>query len=160
MKKRSIRLIVGLALIALAVTSLQQESFSVQFQKALAQIDVHDFVIWQRSFGLTATQKARITLAKPSGAPPTNYSYDCYDQLGFVVFTSPPTVLVGDFNSVDILYEDLDIAAEPGTGRKQVMLRVVGLREGRLLSNITGALEIVNADGTTATYQPFGDVLK
>jgi hypothetical protein len=154
MKKRSIRVIgiVGLTLVAFAVTFLLQKEF-VQIQKALAQSGP-DFVIWQSTFGFTATQKARISLVKPSGGPPTNYSYDCYDQSGLVVFT-PTTLMVGDFDSVDIRYEDLDIAAEPGTGRKQVMVRVVGLREGRSVSNVVGALEIINADGTTATYQRF-----
>jgi hypothetical protein len=164
MKKRIMHLsgIVALAFVALAAALWGQGNFSLPLSKALAQGDTDgvDFVVWQKITGVTATQVIRISVAKGNSREEQPIELRCVvsDQAGVVVFT-PTHLMVGDFDSIDISYADLNIIAEPGTGRKQVMLQVIESRRGRRSSSIVGAMEIINQDGTTAVYDRFGDFL-
>ena len=166
MKKRITRLgcILVFAVVALAATCWRQGNVSLPLHKALAQDDFDDadFVIWQKTIGVTATQRIRITVAKwnPSEEHPIIYRWVFSNETGFTVFQSPTqSLMVGDFNSDDVSYNDLNVIAEPGTGRKQVLLQVIESRRGRRSSSIVGAMEIINEDGTTAAYDRFGDFL-
>ena len=165
MKKSITRLgcILVFAFVALATTCWRQGNVSLPLNKALAQGDSDggDFVIWQKTLGVTATQRIRITVAKGNASEDLPFSYRGVfsDEAGFVVFRSPTQLVVGDFNSVDVSYHDLNMIAEPGTGRKQVLLQVIESRLGRKPSILFGALEIINEDGTTAAYDRFGDFL-
>jgi hypothetical protein len=151
--------VIGFAIAALLVLSFQQVNTSLQVANAFAE-DGRDFLIWQRTVGPTATQTVRISVAnlKPSNGYPVSWRCVLFDQEGFVVFTSPTQLVqVGHFNFVDISYSDVNVAPEAGSGRKQVMLQVIEIRERRNSSDISGAVEIINEDGTTASYEPFGN---
>lgn len=162
MKKRTIRLsgILAFAVVAMAGAFWGQGKLSPPLNRALAQgdVDAADFIVWQTIIGVTPTQVIRISAANGNSReePPIDLRCVVSDQAGVVIFT-PTHLMVGDFDSVDISYADLNMIAEPVTGRKQVKLQIIESRRGRKPSSIVGAMEIINEDGTTAVYDRFGN---
>lgn len=152
--------IVALATIAFAAISSQQGSVSVPLQKVLAQNgdqDAADFIIWQETIVITANQIVRVAVGNNSRLP-ISYLVDVSIDQGTVLIRTPAQLVQpGQFSYRDVDYGDLNMTPEPGTGRKQVLLRVVESRSRQRSSDIVGAVEIVNSDGTTCNYQPFGN---
>jgi hypothetical protein len=149
--------IVALATIAFAAISSQQGNVSVLLQKVLAQKDDHDaadFIVWQETVGMTANQIVRVSAGNYSSFP-ISYLVDVSTDEGtMLIRTMAQVVQPGQFNYRDIHYGDLNMTPEPGTGRKHVLLRVIEPRNRQRSSEIVGAVEIINSDGTTSNYQP------
>ena len=164
MKKR-IKYVSTLIVVAVVTTCFGFDSSSPQPVRALAlQTDGRDFLVWQRNLGIVPGQMIRISVANPAETRTlASLTFHCivFDQNG-ILFQAEGDVPPQGFRFEDILYGDLGaLAAEPGTGRKQMRLQV-GLRvpRGPGSPNVAGSLEIIDGDtGKTAAHITFPDAV-
>lgn len=167
MRKRVMSITV-LAVVLLIGTCFQFGSLLPQPARVLSQsgdTDNADFLIWQRTIGVTPTQIVRITMANLSTgrqAQPLTFQCAVFDRNGTRVFNSSSIeVPAGGFRHVDVRYDDLDIVFEAGTGRKQASLQLA-IQEAFISSyqvsggdstGLVGSLELIDATGKTTIYQ-------
>ena len=165
MKKR-IKYVSLLVVVVVAATCFGFESSSPRPARALAlQTDGRDFLVWQKNFGIVPGQMIRISVANPAETrtlAPLTFHCMVFDQNGILVFQTEGDVPPRGFGFEDILFGDLGaLAAEPGTGRKQLSLQVVlRVPRGPKSPNIAGSLEIIDGDtGKTTAHITFPDVV-
>jgi hypothetical protein len=106
--------------------------------------------------GIVPGQSLRVSAAiadnpGSSEAEPINFKLRAYDRAGNVIGESDEVeVPRGQFRTIRFNYEDLRVTSEPGTGRKQVRLRMFAIVDRTHLSPILASFETVE-DSTGKT---------
>jgi hypothetical protein len=152
MKKRIAYLSV-LVMFGLIGTCLQIGSRQPAHARATQQGYGH----WEVNIGFVPGQKARITVANLSGgrtANPLGFQCSVFDENGVLVFETPRLeVPPSGFRHQDIEWEDLPVAGEPVTLRKNVLVQgiVTGFQSnGSGSPNVLNSIEIIDlATGKT-----------
>jgi hypothetical protein len=109
--------------------------------------------------GIVPRQKVRISVGNTANSPGSTvtWTYKVTNTGGVPLYESERIpVPSGEFRSSDISYSGLEVAGEPGTGRVQLMVKlVVELPTGIDPSHAIGSLELIDEEtgGTVASIK-------
>lgn len=166
MKRRVTLMIVPAMLILLGTCFQFGSPQSNQARATLPVVDGRDFLIWQRTIGIAASQMVRVTVANLTtgrNAGPLSFQCTVFDQNGARVFqTTLKEVPPQGFRYEDIVFGDLGaVSGDPVTLRKQLGVQVIlNSFTDPITANAAkaiGSLEIIDTTtGKTTTSQGWG----
>src|SRR5262245_44633537 len=146
------RFIIGLAVVALAAAGILWKGAGLQPVAASSQNESTGFV----SLGITPGQTLRINVsntAEPLDPGPITWTYTVTNTGSTPLYESgriqvPP----GEFRYSDVSRRDLPVEGEPGTGRVQMLVKlVIQLPRGVAPSDILSSVEIINEETGATT---------
>lgn len=140
------RYVMALVVVALAATGILLAAGWLQPVAANG-----DGSVRMVSVGVSPGQTIRLTIR--SVDDPLSYSSATYDRIGNLIHATPPTrVPPREFRYSDISRRDLHVEGEPGTGRIQVLVKlVIELPPGTEPSDIKTSMEIINEETGATT---------